>query len=81
MPQCVVITGGAVVESAADPCTGFVLLTPAEYGALAANPFYLTPAQGALIGAAIGAVWVTAWAWRTLARLVQSDGVPSERES
>lgn len=37
MPQCVVIDGGGhVVATAADPCTGFLLVDATEYAALQA---------------------------------------------
>lgn len=74
MPQCVVLSEtGAVQASSADPCTGFVLLTPAEYGVVAANPFVLTVEDGILISGAVGAVWALAWALRSI-RSVLSDG-------
>lgn len=74
MAQCVVISGGAVVESLADPCTGFVLVTPAEYSALSHNPFVLSVEDGLLISGAIAAVWAAAWAWKALAAVLRSDG-------
>jgi hypothetical protein len=74
MAQCVVISGGAVVESLAAPCTGFLILTPAEYAALSHNPFNLSVEDGALVGGAITAIWAAAWCWRALARTLRSDG-------
>lgn len=78
MAQCVVISGGAVVESVADPCTGFLVLTPAEYAALSHNPFILSVEDGALISGAIAAVWASAWCLRALARTLRTDGVAEE---
>jgi hypothetical protein len=80
MAQCVVITSGAVVESAADPCTGFLILTPAEYAAISVSPFRLTLAEGALIGGALAAIWASAWAWRQLRRMLDSGGLATERD-
>jgi hypothetical protein len=76
MAQCVVISGGAVVESVADPCTGFLIVTPAEYAALSHNPFMLSVEDGLLISGAIAAVWAAAWAWRKAASALQTDGEP-----
>jgi len=72
MPQCVVLSSGQLVESAADPCTGFVVLTSAEYGALAANPFRLSPEDGAQLGFAVAGVWAVAWGCRQLMDLLRS---------
>jgi len=69
-----------VVESAANPCTGYVLVTPAEYATLMANPFLLSLEDGALIGGAIAAVWASAWCVRQLARMLQLDGAAEERD-
>ena len=79
MAQCVALVGGQVVESTADPCTTLLLLTPAEYTALAFNPFVLSVEDGLLISGAIAAVWVAAWCWRALALTLQSDGEAIER--
>jgi hypothetical protein len=73
MGQCVVIASGAVVESLADPCTGFVLLTPAEYSAMAANPFVLSAEDGAAVAMAVVGVWVVAFAFRALFRVIRGS--------
>lgn len=79
MPQCAVIAeSGALVASAADPCTGLVVLTPAEYASLADNPFHLTPEQGTLIAAAVAGVWVIAWCAKAFVRALNSDGEPTK---
>lgn len=62
------------MESAADPCTTLLLVTPAEYTALSHNPFVLSVEDGLLISGAIAAIWAAAWAWRALARVLSSDG-------
>ncbi len=73
MGQCVVVTeSGAVQASPADPCTGYVLVTPVEYAAMAANPFVLDPVDGALVSGAVAGVWLLAWAARAV-RSVLSD--------
>jgi len=78
MAQCVVIVGGAVVQSAADPCTGFVILTPAEYEYVSANPFKLSVEEASLIGGAVAAAWVTAWAFLAIARMFRPHGAQME---
>lgn len=78
MAQCVVFDGGALVESAADPCTGFVLLTPAEYGAVAVSPFHLTPADGLLVSGAVIGVWAAAVAIRAVVRTLNVADVGGE---
>lgn len=75
MSQCVVInTGGQLETSAADPCTTLVVLTPAEYGAMSANPFVLTPEDGLLISAAVVTVWAAAWSWKALVWTLKDHG-------
>ena len=71
MAQCVILSSGAVVESTADPCTGFVLLTPAEYNAVASSPFNLSLEDGAAIAVLVLTVWTTAYCVRALIRSVQ----------
>lgn len=40
MAQCITVNASGQFEtSTADPCTSFVLLTPAEYAVLSTNPF------------------------------------------
>ena len=56
------------------PCTGFVLLTPAEYSAMASNPFVLSVEDGALISGAIGGVWALAWALRAIRSALDTGG-------
>lgn len=73
MAQCVVIASGAVVESAADPCLGFVLLSPAEYSALASSPFLLSVEDGVSLSMSIVAVWVTAYCFRALYRVIRGS--------
>jgi len=77
---CVELAASAVVPSAADPCTGYVLFSAAEATTLLSNPFLLTVEQGLLIGGAIAAVWAAAWCIRQLARVLQLDGAAEERE-
>lgn len=77
MSQCVVINAGGQLEtSTADPCTSLVVLTPAEYGALSANPFVLTPEDGLLISAAVVGVWAAAWSWKALVWTLKDHGEP-----
>jgi hypothetical protein len=65
MAQCVIANATGQLElSSADPCVGLVVLTPAEYGLLAANPFLLSPEDGALVSGAILAVWIGGWGIR-----------------
>lgn len=66
MAQCVVIVGTAVEVTTADPCTTLLLLTPAEYSAMASNPFVLSPEDGLLISGAVVGVWAAAWCWKAL---------------
>lgn len=78
MAQCVVVDGsGALVASVSDPCTGFVALTPAEYGALQ-SPFNLSPEDGAAVSAAVAGVWVIAWAGRALYAALRVDDTSPE---
>lgn len=79
MAQCVVINAGGLLEaSTADPCTSLLLLNPAEYATLAANPLLLTAEDGAIVSAAILGAWATAWAVRSLYRLLYIDGEINE---
>ena len=66
MAQCVVIVGDTLAPSAADPCTGFLVLTPAEYGVVANSPFNISAEDGAVLATAIVGVWAVAWAARAL---------------
>jgi len=82
MSQCAVITNVSGVDvlapSAADPCTSLVVLTPAEYSALAQNPFALSPEDGATVAAAVLGVWAIAWSFRALYDVVTDGGEVSE---
>lgn len=74
MAQCVVINeSGALVASASDPCTGLVVLTPAEYSLMASSPFVLSVEDGALVSGAIGAVWLLAWSLRAIRQVLNPD--------
>jgi len=72
--QCVVIDAGAVVESSADPCTGFILLTPTEYGLMNISPLNLSSEDGLLLASAIVGVWAAAFSIRAAIRALGSDG-------
>lgn len=78
MAQCVgqsVVSGVTVLTPVADsPCTSAVLLTPAEYGAISANPFNLSGEDGTLYAAAIVGVWVVGWAVKALILTLKNDG-------
>lgn len=82
MAQCVVpvnLSGVDVLSPAAvEPCTGLVVLTPAEYGAMSQNPFNLSPEDGTLVAAAVVGVWCIGWAMRALARVLSTDGEVNE---
>jgi len=56
------------------PCSGYVVLTPAEYAHLAANPFNLSYQDGATVAGAVASVWLLAWVFRALVRALGSDG-------
>lgn len=69
MAQCVVAApDGSLHLGTVDPCTTFVVLTPAEYAAVSMNPFNLTVEDGAQIALLIVGVWVTAFIVRALIR-------------
>ena len=75
MAQCVIVNPeGSLQVSAADPCTSFVMLTPVEYGVLSTNPLNLSPEDGALTAAAVGAVWLLAWSLRAIRSALNTDG-------
>lgn len=77
MAQCAAFVDG-VLTPMPEPCTAFVLLTPAEYGALSQNPFFLSPEEGLLISAAVVGVWAAAFVVRALVRVLDgSDGITS----
>ena len=81
MAQCVVVnTDGSVSVSSADPCTSFVLLTPAEYDSATSSPFNLTLDQGALIAGAVAVVWVSGWAFKALFRVLNGGSSSSTSE-
>ena len=76
MAQCVAIdTAGAVVQDLSTPCTGLVLLTPAEYAAIATNPFQLTAEDGFILSVAIIGVWAAAFSIRAVIRALDADEV------
>lgn len=78
MAQCVAIVSGVVRTSTANPCTGFVILTPAEYSTLVSNPLLLTPEDGFVLSAAVIGVWASAVAIRALIRALNvADGETS----
>lgn len=67
MAQCAVIdtaASGVLRASDADPCTGFVLLSPTEFGLLNNSPLNLSAEDGFLVAAAIVGVWAMAFSWR-----------------
>lgn len=78
MPQCLVFVtateGTFASPSDVVPCPGVLAFTPAEVATLTANPFLLTPEQGALIASAVVAVWVAAYYWKALAAALNTDG-------
>jgi len=63
-----------VYAAASAPCSGYVVLTPAEYAHVAANPFNLSIADGASVAGAVASVWLIAWVSRALVRALGSDG-------
>lgn len=81
MAQCVVIDGGgAIVPSASEPCSGFLMLSPSEFLNLSNNPFFLSAEDGALVGAAVVAVWATAYAFRAAISALNVGEVSSQDE-
>lgn len=83
MAQCVVVAnvGGTDVltPSSADPCTGLIVLTPAEYGVFSTNPLMLSAADGAVISGAVAGVWIAAWCMRALYSVLRgSDGIDAD---
>lgn len=79
MTQCAVIdANGFIVASAANPCTGVVLLTPVEYGLLNNSPLNLSLEDGSVLAVGIVAVWATAFAVRAVIRALGSDGAVTE---
>jgi len=79
MPQCLVVgTGGVLEASAADPCTTLVALSPVEYAAISANPFQLSPEDGATLGFLVAGVWAVAWGFRVLGDYLQSRSATDE---
>jgi hypothetical protein len=74
MGQCVVADGnGALVISVSDPCTGFVLLTPTEYGLVNNSPLNLSLEDGVVLAVGIIACWSAAFAWRAAIRALGDD--------
>jgi hypothetical protein len=76
MAQCVVVNGttGQLETSTADPCTSLLVLTPAEYESMAANPFNLSVQDGAEVALGVIGVWVVAWCFRALYRVFYEPG-------
>lgn len=75
MPVCATSGPGGLqlqqMASQADACAGVVLL---QSGDVPVSPFNLSLSEGALLSAAVAAVWVTAWCIRALVRAVNVDG-------
>lgn len=82
MAQCVAIDGasGALVVVDVAPCTSLLVLTPAEYATLANSPWFLSPEDGALVGASIVGVWAAAYFWRAAVRALNVGDHGSEDE-
>lgn len=80
MSTCVVADSatGVLSVTATDPCTTLVVMTPAEFVGLSASPLNLTPSDGAELAASILGVWAIAWALRSLARALNTDGEVEE---
>lgn len=77
MAHCVAAgVDGVLSLSSVEPCTTFVIVTPAEYAAMSVNPFNLTPEDGTAISFAIVGVWVTALCIRALIRVVRGSAAP-----
>jgi len=84
MAQCVAFAdvgaSAPALVAAPEPCSTFVLISPAEYSAVSQSPLNLTPEQGALIGSAILLTWAMAWGWRALEQVISDDGVSSQND-
>lgn len=80
MAQCVGFDAGGSLVQLPEPCTSFVLVTPAEYSAIAASPFYLTAEDGFLLGSAVVGVWAAAFAIRAAIRALDVAEGPSEAD-
>ncbi len=78
MSQCAIVTQvngvDVIAPSVADPCTGLVVLTPAEYEAMATNPLNLSVEDGALVAGLIVGVWAIAWSFRALYSVLHDGG-------
>ena len=75
MPQCVIDDGGTLKTSAADPCTGFFVLTPADYAGLNNSPLNLSAEDGFALSVAVVGVWACAFAARAVIRTLDvADG-------
>lgn len=75
--QCVVVDSAAsdvLRATAAEPCLGFVVLSPTEYSAWVVSPLNLSAEDGVLLSTAILGVWAVAWSFRALARALNTDG-------
>jgi len=75
MPVCAFQTADGIqlqqMASAADACTGVVLLQASD---VPPNPFVLTDAQGLAIGGAVGTVWLIAWGCKAAVMALRSGG-------
>jgi hypothetical protein len=83
MAQCVAIDGsGFLVAQAASAagCTGYVVLSPTEYGLWLNSPLNLSFEDGAILAVGIVGVWSAAFAWRAAIRALHTDDV-SESDS
>ena len=74
MAVCLIFSGGSLTSAApfdvAAGCAGVVALAPED---VAANPFALSNADGAVVAAAVAFVWLAAWAFKSLIRTLRSD--------
>lgn len=75
--RCVYVDAGGVVRSAgvAEQCldTQFVLVTPDQYKNLALSPFNLSAEDGAVVSAAIVAVWGVGFASRAIIKALKGN--------
>lgn len=56
------------------PVSGYSAVVVLQPSDVPPNPFFLSPADGALVSAAVGAVWIAAFCWRAV-RSALSDSV------
>jgi hypothetical protein len=81
MSLCAVVDANGFLVAATQPCTGLVVLTPSEFALITANPFVLSVEDGALVGGAIGAVWLLAWSFRAIRSVLSDSGASVEGDS